>query len=104
KIPKYTFYEVYTEDIPIFLNFLIFFLLIATIDKAFRDYSSISEILDTINIYKKVGYLKDKILKIILKVILGERIPLTSKLPRNCYPIKVYLKSPRNRPLPFKDY
>ncbi|KAJ5531291.1 Zinc finger C2H2, partial [Penicillium freii] len=65
EIPKYIFYEVYTEDIPIFLNFLTFFLPIAIADKAFRDYGSVREILDTIDLYKKVGHSEDKILKII---------------------------------------
>ncbi|KAJ5922757.1 Zinc finger C2H2 [Penicillium verrucosum] len=65
EIPKYIFYKVYAENIPIFLNFLIFFLLIAAIDIAFRDYSLVNKILDTIDTYKKVGYLEDKILKII---------------------------------------
>ncbi|KAJ5521458.1 Zinc finger C2H2, partial [Penicillium freii] len=53
EIPRHAFYEVYAEDIPIFLNLLIFFLLIATIDKAFRDYGSIT------------GPSEDKILKVI---------------------------------------
>jgi carbonic anhydrase len=82
---------------PIFLNLLIFFLPIATADKAFRDYGLVNEILDTIDIYKKVGPSEDNILKVIYirqelrdlpvfanilsimwtisKAILGERIP-----------------------------
>lgn len=50
---------------PIFLNLLTFFLLIATADKAFRDYGLVSEILDTIEIHKKVGPSEDKILEVI---------------------------------------
>ncbi|KAJ5153966.1 uncharacterized protein N7500_009405 [Penicillium coprophilum] len=37
----------------------------AAVDIAFRDYGSVSEILDTIDTYKKVGHLEDKILKVI---------------------------------------
>lgn len=64
-IPKHAFYEVYAKEVPIFLNLLTFFLLIATADKAFRDYGLVSEILDTIEIYKKVGPSEDKILEVI---------------------------------------
>ncbi|KAJ5202331.1 Zinc finger C2H2 [Penicillium cf. viridicatum] len=65
EIPKHVFYEVYAEDMPIFLNFLTFFLPIAAVDTAFRDYGSVSEILDTVDTHKKVGHSEDKILKVI---------------------------------------
>ncbi|KAJ6094248.1 hypothetical protein N7467_003093 [Penicillium canescens] len=51
-IPKHVFYKVYAEDVPIFLNLLMFFLLIATVDNAFTDYGLVSEILDTVEMYK----------------------------------------------------
>lgn len=35
----------------------------ATSEKAFRDYASVGEILDTVDIYKQVGPSEDKILK-----------------------------------------
>ncbi|KAJ5193196.1 Zinc finger C2H2 [Penicillium cf. viridicatum] len=65
EIPKHAFYEVYAEDVPIFLNFLTFFLPIAAADTAFRDYGSVSEILDAVDTYKKVGHSEDKILEVI---------------------------------------
>ena len=37
----------------------------ATADKAFTDYSSVSEILDAIEMHKKVGPSEDKILEVI---------------------------------------
>jgi hypothetical protein len=51
-IPKHAFYKVYAKDVPIFLNLLTFFLLMATADKAFTDYGLVSEILDTVEMYK----------------------------------------------------
>lgn len=35
EIPKHAIYEVYAEDVPIFLNFLTFLLPMAAADKAF---------------------------------------------------------------------
>jgi hypothetical protein len=51
--------------VPIFLNLLTFFLLIATVDKAFRDYGLVNDILDAVGMYEKVGPSEDKILKVI---------------------------------------
>ncbi|KAJ5185809.1 hypothetical protein N7491_006319 [Penicillium cf. griseofulvum] len=65
EIPKYVFYEVYAEEVPIFLNLLTFFLPIATADKAFRDYGSVYEILNAVEMYKKAGPSEDKILEVI---------------------------------------
>lgn len=65
EILKHAFYEVYAEDMPIFLNFLTFFLPMAVADKAFRDYGSVREILDAVDLYEKVGYSEDKILEVI---------------------------------------
>ncbi|KAJ5491931.1 Zinc finger C2H2 [Penicillium expansum] len=65
EIPKHAFYEVYAEDMPIFLNFLTFFLPMAVADKAFRDYGSVREILDAVDLYEKVGHSEDKILEVI---------------------------------------
>ncbi|KAJ6069131.1 hypothetical protein N7499_011018 [Penicillium canescens] len=64
-IPKHAFYKVYAEDVPIFLNLLTFFLPMATVDNAFTDYGSVSEILDTVEMYEQVGPSEDKILKVI---------------------------------------
>lgn len=44
EIPKHAFYEVYAEDVPIFLNFLTFLLPMAAADKAFWDYGSVCEV------------------------------------------------------------
>ncbi|KAJ5772119.1 Zinc finger C2H2 [Penicillium odoratum] len=57
--------DVYAEDVPIFLNVLTFFLPMASADKAFRNYSSVSEILDAVEMYERVGPLEDKILEVI---------------------------------------
>ncbi|KAJ6001624.1 zinc finger protein [Penicillium canescens] len=64
-IPKHAFYEVYAEDVPIFLNLLTFFLPMATADNAFTDYGSVSEILDAVEMYEQVGPSEDKILEVI---------------------------------------
>ncbi|KAJ6099703.1 hypothetical protein N7467_001238 [Penicillium canescens] len=79
---------------PIFLNLLIFFLLIATVDKAFIDYGLVSEILDTIEIYKQAGPLEDKILKVIYI-----RIKFARQTNRDIYgKLYVYPLSEVNRP------
>jgi carbonic anhydrase len=65
EIPRHAFYEVYAEDVPTFLNLLTFFLPMATADKAFRDYGSVSEILDAVDRYEQAGPSEDKILEVI---------------------------------------
>lgn len=65
EIPRHAFYEVYAEDVPIFLNLLTFFLPMATADKAFRDYGSVSEILDAVDKHEQAGPSEDKILEVI---------------------------------------
>jgi carbonic anhydrase len=64
-IPVHAFYETYTEDVCLFLNFLTFFLLMASADKAFRDYSLVGEILDQANAYAKAIPSENKVLEVI---------------------------------------
>ncbi|GLI74859.1 hypothetical protein PoHVEF18_003107 [Penicillium ochrochloron] len=64
-IPVHAFYETYTEDVSLFLNFLTFFLPMASADKAFRDYSSVGEILDQANAYAKAIPSENKVLEVI---------------------------------------
>ncbi|KAJ5207894.1 hypothetical protein N7449_002273 [Penicillium cf. viridicatum] len=63
EIPKHAFYEVYAEHAPIFLNLLTLFLPMATSEKAFRDYASVGEILDAVDMHEQVGPSEDKILE-----------------------------------------
>lgn len=65
EITKHAFYDIYAEDIPIFLNLLTFFLPMATVDKAFRDYGLVSEILDAVYMHEKSGPSENKILEVI---------------------------------------
>ena len=48
ELPVHAFYDIYREDMPLFLNFLAFFLPMASADGVFaiRDYASLTEILD----------------------------------------------------------
>ena len=65
EIPDYAFYDVYTKDMPLFLNLLTFFLLMAMLDKAFKRYYSVIEILSAIKKYQKLSPSENKILKVI---------------------------------------
>ncbi|THC87771.1 hypothetical protein EYZ11_012784 [Aspergillus tanneri] len=49
-LPIHGFYEKYTEEMPIFLNLLTFFLPLAFADRAFRDYESVDDILDEVEL------------------------------------------------------
>ncbi|KAJ5725991.1 Zinc finger C2H2, partial [Penicillium malachiteum] len=64
-IPTHAFYKVDVEDVPIFLNLLIFFLPMATADQAFGKYRSVMEILDAVEKKGKAGHSRSKILKVI---------------------------------------
>ena len=46
ELPVHAFYDIYREDMPLFLNFLAFFLPMASADGVFRDFTSLTEILD----------------------------------------------------------
>ncbi|RAQ76875.1 hypothetical protein COH21_008703 [Aspergillus flavus] len=50
ELPIHGFYERYTEEMPLILNLLTFFLPLASADKAFRDYDSTGEILDRVDL------------------------------------------------------
>lgn len=63
QIPVHAFYEIYREKTPIFMNFLLFFLPMASADGAFRDFNSAGEILDLVQRYENSGITEDKILK-----------------------------------------
>lgn len=66
EIPSHAFYEVYAQDdVPIFLNFLTFFLPMAAADKAFKNFNSVSSILDAVERHKKVGASENKLLEVI---------------------------------------
>jgi carbonic anhydrase len=64
-IPVHAFYETYREDVSLFLNLLTFFLPMASADNAFRDYSSVGEILDQADAYAKAIPSENKILEVI---------------------------------------
>lgn len=66
EIPSHAFYEVYAQDdVPIFLNFLTFFLPMATADKAFKNFNSVGSILDAVERHKKLGPSENKVLEVI---------------------------------------
>lgn len=46
ELPIHGFYEIYKDDIPLFCNFLAFFLPLASAVHTFRDYLSINDILN----------------------------------------------------------
>ncbi|OJJ66328.1 hypothetical protein ASPBRDRAFT_137940 [Aspergillus brasiliensis CBS 101740] len=50
ELPTHGFYEKYTEKTPLFLNLLTFFLPLASADQAFRDYESVDEIFDEVDL------------------------------------------------------
>ncbi|KAE8387077.1 hypothetical protein BDV23DRAFT_174933 [Aspergillus alliaceus] len=50
ELPIHGFYEKYTEEMPLTLNLLTFFLPLASADKAFRDYDSTDGILDRVDL------------------------------------------------------
>lgn len=52
ELPIHGFYEIYKDDVPLFFNLLTFFLLLASADHAFRDYSSIDDLLDAAEAYE----------------------------------------------------
>ncbi|KAJ6024796.1 zinc finger protein [Penicillium herquei] len=64
-IPTHAFYEVYVEDVSIFLNLLTFFLPMATADQAFQKYSSVIEILNAVEEHGKADHSGSKILEVI---------------------------------------
>ncbi|KAJ5630267.1 uncharacterized protein N7484_010367 [Penicillium longicatenatum] len=64
-IPVHALYETYTEDVSLFLNFLTFFLPMASADNAFRDYASVGDILDRADAYTKAIPSGNKILEVI---------------------------------------
>ncbi|KAL4985863.1 hypothetical protein BDW68DRAFT_179314 [Aspergillus falconensis] len=45
ELPIHAFYEVYKEEIPLFLNLMLFMLPLFSADRAFRDYTSCTELL-----------------------------------------------------------
>lgn len=65
ELPVHAFYEVYKEDVPLFLNFLTFFLPMASADGAFRNYSSVLEILKTVDAYGTAPPMENKVLEVI---------------------------------------
>jgi carbonic anhydrase len=64
ELPIHGFYEIYKDDVPLFFNLLTFFLPLASADRAFRDYSSIEEILNATEAYG-VDCSENKILEVI---------------------------------------
>ncbi|EAW17144.1 uncharacterized protein NFIA_005060 [Aspergillus fischeri NRRL 181] len=48
ELPIHAFYEIYREELPLFFNFLTFFIPMASADKAFCDYESAQDILDAV--------------------------------------------------------
>ncbi|KAJ6114885.1 zinc finger protein [Penicillium sp. IBT 16267x] len=66
EISSHAFYEVYAQDdVPIFLNFLTFFLPMAAADKAFKDSNSVSSILDAVERHENSGPSENKVLEVI---------------------------------------
>lgn len=66
EIPSHALYEVYAQsDVPIFLNFLTFFLPMAAADKVFKDFNSVSGILDAVEKHKNLGLSENKVLEVI---------------------------------------
>lgn len=65
EIPIHAFYEDYKEDVPLFFNFLTFFLPMASADGAFRDYASVSDVLNAAAAYEQDGLPENKILEVI---------------------------------------
>lgn len=61
----YTFYGTYREDVSLFLNLLTFFLPMTSADNAFRDKSSVGEILDQADAYAKAIPSENKVLEVI---------------------------------------
>ncbi|KAJ5741093.1 Zinc finger C2H2 [Penicillium malachiteum] len=64
-IPTHAFYEVYVQDVPIFLNLLTFFLPMATADQAFENYGSVIEILGAVERHGNVSHSGSRILEVI---------------------------------------
>ncbi|KAI9035642.1 uncharacterized protein KD926_003153 [Aspergillus affinis] len=52
QLPINAFYEVYREEVPLFFNFILFMLPLFSGDRAFLQYNSCSEILDTVDSIK----------------------------------------------------
>ncbi|GFF77413.1 hypothetical protein IFM53868_02081 [Aspergillus udagawae] len=50
--PVHAFYEVYKEEMPLFFNFILFMLPLFSADRAFRHYTSCTEILDKLDSIK----------------------------------------------------
>ncbi|KAJ5808824.1 hypothetical protein N7474_010093 [Penicillium riverlandense] len=66
ELPIHAFYEIYREEVPLFFNLLTFFLPMASADDAFRDFSSISEILNTAEAYTNTSPTKNEVLQVIV--------------------------------------
>jgi carbonic anhydrase len=50
ELPIHGFYETYKEKCPLYFNLLTFFLPLASADRAFSDYQSMDEILDSVKV------------------------------------------------------
>ncbi|PYI00196.1 hypothetical protein BO71DRAFT_455086 [Aspergillus ellipticus CBS 707.79] len=76
ELPIHAFYDVYKEDMPLVLNFLTFFLPMASADGVFRDYSSVSEVLDAVDSHDKHCPSENQILEVIHFNDCGLEIPV----------------------------
>ncbi|KAL4925801.1 uncharacterized protein BDV17DRAFT_283674 [Aspergillus undulatus] len=65
ELPIHGFYEKFAKEVPLFLNLLTFFLPLASADQAFRDYRTVGEILDDVDIASLSVQGDDKVITII---------------------------------------
>ncbi|KAL2812348.1 hypothetical protein BDW59DRAFT_176992 [Aspergillus cavernicola] len=64
-LPVHLFYNIYSEKLPLFFNLLVFFLPMASADRAFRDYDRVADILDEVEAIARIGPTEAKVARTI---------------------------------------